>query len=123
MSISQPGHGLLLVGIGNRSVVLVRNQLHIFYLIMHRTPWTKKASSVPSDRIKATPNLSNTASKSKGKGKQLAPPDPPKSKDVQRLEALIRDIKSSTGKEKDPTGGCFCLGQLFSRFNISQRII
>lgn len=84
--------------------------------VMRKTPWSKQTSSVPSDRIKSTSNVSNPVSKSKGKGKQQPQPDPPKSKDVQRLEALIRGVKASTGKEKDPKGGCFCLGQFYLSF-------
>ncbi|KII87036.1 hypothetical protein PLICRDRAFT_176843 [Plicaturopsis crispa FD-325 SS-3] len=84
---------------------------------MHHTPWTKKASSLPSDRIQ--PRMSRpptTPSSSKGKGK---PKEPPKSKEVRRLEALLDGLRGSTGKDKDPSGGCFCQarGHDLSTFN------
>ncbi|OBZ65304.1 hypothetical protein A0H81_14742 [Grifola frondosa] len=66
---------------------------------MYRTAWAKNASSVPSDRI--PPQTKGP----KGKSKQK---EPPRSKEVQRLEKLRDDIRGSTGRERDPRGGCFC---------------
>ncbi|TFK39646.1 hypothetical protein BDQ12DRAFT_603886 [Crucibulum laeve] len=74
---------------------------------MHHTPWTKKGSSLPSDRIrpaKPQPALANP----KGKGKQQTSAEPPKSKEVRRIESLIQGLKDSKETDKDPTGGCFC---------------
>ncbi|KAJ7904633.1 hypothetical protein B0H14DRAFT_2312648, partial [Mycena olivaceomarginata] len=73
---------------------------------MHQTAWTKKASSVPSDRIRPSPPPpSNPGKNSKGKGKS-AVSEPPKSKAVRRLESLKSGLSVSSGK--DPKGGCFC---------------
>ncbi|KIM88481.1 hypothetical protein PILCRDRAFT_3459 [Piloderma croceum F 1598] len=71
---------------------------------MHQTPWTKKASSFPSERIKSNSPSSSSAN-NKGKGKAR---DPPKSKEVRKLEALADGVRGSSGKETDPKGGCFC---------------
>jgi hypothetical protein len=72
------------------------------------TPWSH--SSLPSDRIK--PKGAPNVAKPKAKGKQQAqqPPNPPKSKNAQRIETLWLSVKNSTGRERDPKGGCFCLG-------------
>jgi hypothetical protein len=80
---------------------------------MHQTPWTNKASSVPSDRIR--PNHSaNTKAKGKGKGRQE---EPLKSKEVRNLESLLTALQESNENSKriemDPKGGCFCLGMHF----------
>lgn len=76
------------------------------------TAWSH--SSLSSDRIK--PKGAPNVAKPKGKGKQQAqqPPDPPKSKDVRRIETLLQSAKNSTGRERDPKGGCFCLGAPFT---------
>ncbi|KAJ6534819.1 hypothetical protein B0H19DRAFT_1184270 [Mycena capillaripes] len=76
---------------------------------MHHTPWTKKASSVPSDRIRPTPQpATNTAKNPKGKGKG-AVAEPPKSKVIRHLESLKNGLVASSGNaQKDPKGGCFC---------------
>ncbi|CAA7269860.1 unnamed protein product [Cyclocybe aegerita] len=77
---------------------------------MHRTPWTKQASSLPSDRIK--PKIQNNpTSRNKGKGRLQDSPEPPRSKEVKRLESLLKGVNESSGTEKDPTGGCFCLAR------------
>ena len=78
---------------------------------MKGTPWSKKNSSLPSDRIKPSlkPPVNTSAStKNKGKGKQ--PDELPKSKEVRQLEDLLQRVETSAGGEKDPKGGCFCLG-------------
>ncbi|OBZ65254.1 hypothetical protein A0H81_14753 [Grifola frondosa] len=76
-------------------------QLRQYYDLpdMYRTARAKNASSVPSDRI--PPQTKGP----KGKSKQK---EPPRSKEVQRLEKLRDDIRGSTGRERDPRGGCFC---------------
>ncbi|KAJ7911639.1 hypothetical protein B0H13DRAFT_1581078, partial [Mycena leptocephala] len=76
---------------------------------MHHTAWTKKASSVPSDRIRPTPPpVSNSGKSSKGKGKG-AVAELPKSKAVRHLESLQNGLSASSGtSQKDPTCGCFC---------------
>ncbi|KAJ7079539.1 hypothetical protein C8R44DRAFT_654076 [Mycena epipterygia] len=74
---------------------------------MHHTPWTKKASTLPSDRIRPSAPL-NTPKNPKGKGKGVVA-EPPKSKAVRNLEILKNAIAaSSTDPVKDPKGGCFC---------------
>ena len=80
---------------------------------MKRTPWSQNNSSLPSDRIKPSPKLqaNTTSTKNKGKGKlQQQPDEPPKSKEVKRLEDLLWRVQTSTGGDKDNKGGCFCLG-------------
>ena len=84
---------------------------------MHSS-WAKKASSLPSDRIKPSNSKSQQVS-SKAKGKQTVP-EPPKSKEIRRLESLLNSVQNSVGGEKDPKGGCFCLGAslIFSSKNV-----
>ncbi|KAF9554934.1 hypothetical protein CPC08DRAFT_712457 [Agrocybe pediades] len=78
---------------------------------MHRTPWTKQNSSLPSDRIKPVVKApTGGGGKGKGKGTQT-PPEPPKSRAVRKLEKLLSEIKSASGAESDPQGGCFCLAR------------
>lgn len=84
---------------------------------MQRTPWTKPKGSLPSDRIKSTPKFVRKASKIKGNGKQQQSSEPPKSREVQKLESLAQAVRDATTIEKDPKGGCFCLGR-FSTFKI-----
>ncbi|THU98146.1 hypothetical protein K435DRAFT_721077 [Dendrothele bispora CBS 962.96] len=70
---------------------------------MRQTPWT--GSSLPSDRIK--PSYSSKSNE-KPRGKNATPSnEPPKSKDVRRLESLLSALRVST-VQTDPTGGCFC---------------
>jgi hypothetical protein len=83
---------------------------------MQRTPWTKQKGSLPSDRIKSINNSAGYALKSKGNGKRQQSSAPPKSKEVKRLESLLQAIRDATADEKDPKGGCFCLGT-FYHFN------
>ncbi|KAF9236752.1 hypothetical protein BU15DRAFT_89038 [Melanogaster broomeanus] len=71
---------------------------------MHRTGWSKPGGSLPSDRIR--PQQPSTQ-QSKGKGK-AAPAGPPKSRAVGTLESLADGIRKSSGRDKDPKGGCFC---------------
>lgn len=76
---------------------------------MHRTAWTKQGSSLPSDRIKsvhAVKGPSNTPKKTKQQQSQ----ETAKSQAVRKLEALLQAVKSASGLEKNPKGGCFCLG-------------
>ena len=72
---------------------------------MHRTPWAHPKGSLPSDRIKI--KYVSNASKNK---KHQQPLEPPKSREVKRLESLIQAVRDATGDDKDPKGGCFCLG-------------
>ena len=77
------------------------------------TPWIKSnsSSSLVSDRIKSRPSPPpNSSASAKGKGKSKQTTEPPKSAEVRRLEALIRDLRENNGSTKDPKGGCFCLG-------------
>ncbi|CDO68185.1 hypothetical protein BN946_scf184938.g37 [Trametes cinnabarina] len=76
---------------------------------MHHTAWTKKGSSVPSDWI--APKSQPQAAPARPKGKQKDS-TPPKSKEVRRLEKLRDDLRKSSGREKDPKGGCFCQARL-----------
>jgi hypothetical protein len=86
---------------------------------MHRTPWTKPKGSLPSDRIKPIHKSANNVSKSKGhrKQQQQASLEPPKSKEVKRLESLVQAIRNVAAHEKDPKGGCFCLGTFYTHIN------
>ncbi|KAH7930197.1 hypothetical protein BV22DRAFT_1001136 [Leucogyrophana mollusca] len=70
-----------------------------------RTAWSN-ASSVPSDRIRPVQRSQPApASQSQGKGKTK---EPPKSKELRRLESLADGIRNSSGRGNDPKGGCFC---------------
>lgn len=80
---------------------------------MHRTAWTKKGSSLPSDRIPPAKRSSPAPSLSKAKGKQKDV-QAPKSQEVRKLEDLRDGLKNVA--EKDPTGGCFCQGTRFYSF-------
>ncbi|KAH7911085.1 hypothetical protein BJ138DRAFT_1151530 [Hygrophoropsis aurantiaca] len=69
-----------------------------------RTAWSA-ASSVPSDRIRPVQRPQSVpSSHSKGKGKTKES----KSKELRRLESLAEGIGESTGRDRDPKGGCFC---------------
>ncbi|EDR02778.1 uncharacterized protein LACBIDRAFT_332064 [Laccaria bicolor S238N-H82] len=74
---------------------------------MHSS-WAKKASSLPSDRIKPS-NAKSQQVSSKVKGKQPVR-EPPKSKEIWRLELLLDSVQNLVGK-KDPKAGCFCLAR------------
>ena len=81
------------------------------------TPWTHKASSLPSDRIpsrNATPKPVK-ASPNRTAAGSPQPTTAPKSKDVRRLEILVKGLQSlvTSGAQPplDPKGGCFCQGQ------------
>lgn len=79
---------------------------------MNHTPWTKKTSSFPSDRIRPkAPTDTKANVKATGKRRQ---DEPTKSKEVRKLESLLKALQepAEVGKraEKDPNGGCFCLG-------------
>ncbi|KAH8107386.1 hypothetical protein DFH11DRAFT_1192993 [Phellopilus nigrolimitatus] len=75
--------------------------------MVHRTPWAH--SSVPSDRIKPHSRPS-TPAKNKGKANDTSAPvqHAPKSAAVRALESTIADLTSSSGRERDAQGGCFC---------------
>jgi hypothetical protein len=88
-----------------RLVFVLVESLHIESLSMHRTPWAQPKGSLPSDRIKSK-HVSN-ASKNK---KHQQSSEPPKSREVKRLESLIHAVRVATANDKDPKGGCFCLG-------------
>lgn len=75
--------------------------VHQYRLVGHRsmhTAWT--SDRIPSSRPKQ---------QSQGKGKQKAQ-EPPKSKEVRRLEQIREGLRYATGRERDPKGGCFCQG-------------
>lgn len=69
----------------------------------HRTPWT--SSQFPSDRLKPRPSPQAAKGKS---AKSIE--DNLKSKEVLKLEKQLKNLLSTSGNEKDPKGGCFCLG-------------
>ncbi|KAF8557448.1 hypothetical protein OG21DRAFT_1407142 [Imleria badia] len=73
------------------------------------TPWSSSGSLV-SDRIRPhapPPKQQQQQNKGKGKGK-ASTPEPPKSKAVRVLQARFDGARGSTGRAKDPKGGCFC---------------
>lgn len=71
-------------------------------------PWANKSSALISDRLHSSSNSpSNSQSNTQGKDRLK---DLPKSKEIRKLEALAKGIRSASGKEKDPKGGCFCQG-------------
>ncbi|KAF8812891.1 hypothetical protein BYT27DRAFT_7158930 [Phlegmacium glaucopus] len=81
---------------------------------MQRTPWIQPKGSLLSDRIKPVTKSPNNALKSKGSGRQQQSSEPPKSKEVKRLESLVQAVRDATADEKDPKGGCFCLARVHS---------
>ncbi|KAI0766885.1 hypothetical protein BD413DRAFT_480500 [Trametes elegans] len=78
---------------------------------MHQTAWTKKGSSLPSDRIPPKVQSQPTPAKTKAKGKRKDSA-PPKSKDVRKLEKLRDDLRNASGHDADPSGGCFCQARM-----------
>ena len=72
---------------------------------MRRTAWAQPKGSLPSDRVK--PKNVNNSSKNK---RHQQSSEPPKSREVKRLESLIQAVRDATADDKDPKGGCFCLG-------------
>ncbi|KAF9529521.1 hypothetical protein CPB83DRAFT_852265 [Crepidotus variabilis] len=77
---------------------------------MRRTAWTKQNSSLPSDRIKPqTKNSSNSNTGNKGKKQSIV--ELPKSLAVSQLESLLQALQKTSGKDKDPKGGCYCLAR------------
>ncbi|KAG1876731.1 hypothetical protein C8R48DRAFT_745328 [Suillus tomentosus] len=74
---------------------------------MQPTPWSKAAGSLPSDRLPRPAQRPQHVSQkqSKGKGKNQ---EPSKSKAIRKLESLAEGVRKSSGREKDPKGGCFC---------------
>jgi hypothetical protein len=77
---------------------------------MPQTQWTKKASTLPSDRFQPSHPRSSAIAKGKGKGHDVLS----KSKEVRQLESLLKGLQDGTtagpGVEKDSKSGCFCLG-------------
>ncbi|KAI0072056.1 hypothetical protein K474DRAFT_1568459, partial [Panus rudis PR-1116 ss-1] len=73
---------------------------------MHHTPWTKKSSHLPSDRLPPKPAQAGPGGKGKAKQNER-----PKSKEVQKLEELRNGLKNNTNGI-DPSGGCFCLARV-----------
>lgn len=71
------------------------------FCAMHHTAWTLTSDRIPPPKPKRQP------APSKGEHK---PTEPPKSEEVRRLEGLRDALQSSSGREKDPKGGCFCQG-------------
>ena len=84
---------------------------------MHRRPWAQPKGSLPSDRVK--PKHASNVSKSKRHQQQ--PSEPPKSKEVKRLESLLQAVRDAAADDKDPKGGCFCLGK-FSTFDTGGKL-
>jgi hypothetical protein len=77
--------------------------------VMRRTAWSKAAGSVPSDRLRPAQRPQHVPQKqNQGKSKTQ---EPSKSKAIHKLESLAEGIRKSSGKGKDPTGGCFCQGE------------
>ncbi|KAL4064519.1 hypothetical protein V8B97DRAFT_315169 [Scleroderma yunnanense] len=71
---------------------------------MYRTPWTT-SGSLTSDRIPTRQSSPAPAKQhAKGKGKAVSST----SRAVAELEALLHNAENSSGREKDPKGGCFC---------------
>lgn len=89
-----------------RIVVSVVQTVLSLTIAMHRTPWSKQTSSLPSDRIPPA-NRSSPVPRSRAGGKQKDTA-PPKSKEVRKLEGLRDGLNNFKGK--DPEGGCFCQG-------------
>ncbi|EJC98565.1 uncharacterized protein FOMMEDRAFT_113707 [Fomitiporia mediterranea MF3/22] len=73
-----------------------------------RTPWTQ--SSILSDRIKPQ-NTPSSTPKNRGKAREGAAQQPPKSVAVRSIETTIKKLQIEPGDQKDPKGGCFCLAQ------------
>jgi hypothetical protein len=73
---------------------------------MHRRPWAQPKGYLPSDRIKS--KYVGNASKNK-RNQQSS--ELPKSREVKRLESLIQAVRDANEDDKDPKGGCFCLGK------------
>jgi hypothetical protein len=64
---------------------------------------------MPSDRLRPAQRPQHTPQKqSKAKGKTQ---EPSKSKAIRKLESLAEGVRKSSGREKDPKGGCFCQGK------------
>lgn len=73
---------------------------------MRRTAWSTAAGSVPSDRLRPAQRPHHVPQKqNQGKGKTQ---EPSKSKAIRKLESLAEGVRKSSGREKDPMGGCFC---------------
>lgn len=89
---------------------------------MHRTPWTS-SGSLTSDRIPARHlPTSTTPAKQQSKGKGQS--GPPKSKAVLTLENRLHNVEYASGKEKDPKGGCFCLGTYaIAVLSVARRVV
>lgn len=74
--------------------------------VMRRTAWSKAAGSVPSDRLRPAQRPQHVSQKqNQGKGNTQ---EPYKSKAIRNLESLAEGVRKSSGKGKDPAGGCFC---------------
>lgn len=81
---------------------------------MRGTAWSKAAAgSVPSDRLRPAQQRTQQAppKQNKGKGKIQ---EPLKSKAVRNLQSLAEGVRKSSGREKDPKGGCFCQGGILA---------
>ncbi|KAI0060263.1 hypothetical protein BV25DRAFT_974195 [Artomyces pyxidatus] len=72
---------------------------------MHQTAWTRN-SALTSDRLRPT----SPAAPSKAKQRQ---PDPPKSAEARRLEALLRSLAAPPPAQKPlSSDACFCQARL-----------
>jgi len=74
---------------------------------MNQTPWTKKA--LPPDRTRPNSHAATPRNSANSKGKNTIQ-EQAKSREVRRLESLLSALRTSTGSDKDPKGGCFCQG-------------
>jgi hypothetical protein len=90
-----------------------------------QTPWIHKASSLPSDRIpsrNASPKQKANPSAVSGKQQASGGGTTPKSKEVRRLEMVVKGLRAwiSSGQPPsgDPKGGCFCQGAYLSHINV-----
>ncbi|KAG0705663.1 hypothetical protein DFH29DRAFT_799617 [Suillus ampliporus] len=73
---------------------------------MQRTAWSNAGGAVPSDRLRPAQRPQHVPQK-QNKGKSKAQ-EPPKSKAIRNLQSLADGVRKSSGREKDPKGGCFC---------------
>jgi len=70
---------------------------------------TRDSKSANLDHIQTSHrDRKQTASSLPNRKGRDKPRDPPKSQEIRRLEFLHNAVRTSTGKDRDPKGGCFC---------------
>ncbi|EED78342.1 predicted protein [Postia placenta Mad-698-R] len=79
------------------------HMLVIFFGSLSKSIVFSSSNRIPPPKPKRQP------APSKGEHK---PTEPPKSEEVRRLEGLRDALQSSSGREKDPKGGCFCQARM-----------